>query len=275
MKYTFYKIKTLSNTHVGSGQSSYGIVDNIVQKDFLSNFPCINSTSLKGSFREWMVKELKKVQEANSIFGYGNEQKEGKEVDVNTNKQGTHHFFQASMLSYPMRSNKVQYFNTTCPLIISELKANLNLFGINTFDDELEYLFKNAVPLRNGPISLTGTTDAIVEMHSIKTVASGNLKYSDNIKSLFGSNLVIMEDNQFTELIKKLPVITRNNLENGQSTNLFYEEVVPRETFFGSLIGFKEDVDPCFETVIGTNVLFQVGANATVGYGFCELTKLN
>lgn len=274
MKYSFYKIRSQSNMHVGSGQSSYGIVDNIVQKDLISLFPCINSTSLKGALREWMVKELKKNQAANAIFGYGNEQTNGKEIDVHTNKQGSHHFFQASLLSYPMRSDKVQYFNVTCPRIISDLKNYLNLFEISSFNNDLENLLQNAKPEKDKPVSLNNTSGAIVEMHKIKTILTAGLIYSTNIKTLFGSNLVVMENAQFSELIKKLPVITRNNLENGQSTNLFYEEVVPRETYFGFLVGSQDNTNPCFDTEIGTNKLLQIGANATVGYGFCELTKI-
>ncbi len=274
MEYTFYKIKTLSNTHVGSGQNSYGIVDNIVQKDVLTEYPCMNSTSLKGALREWMEKELHiDIPNLESIYGFGNKKKDKKEVDQKTNQQGTHNFFQANLLSYPMRSNKVQHFNVTCPKIISDLKTNLNLFGITQFDSELDNLI-NANPAEK-PISLAGTENAIIEMHDIVTMKKDGLDNSDKIKSLFGNNLVIMNDDQFNKLIKKLPVITRNNLENGQSTNLFYEEVVPRETYFGFLIGCKNDMDIKFDSEIGVNKLFQIGANATVGYGCCELTKLN
>jgi len=58
-------------------------------------------------------------------------------------------------------------------------------------------------------------------------------------------------------------------LENGQSANLFYEEVVPRETRFGFKIQ-ASGIDSYFDTIAD----IQIGANATVGYGFCSLTKI-
>jgi len=270
MNYNFYHLKTISNTHVGSGQSSYGIVDNIVQKDYLTSFPCMNSTSLKGAMREWIDKGLGKKSEAIAIFGSSNE----KDDNSKTNQAGSHHFFQASLLSFPMRSNKVGFFNVTCPAIISELSIYLESFGITQYKTELAALL-NIVIQENSPISFRQMIGAIIEKHTIKTIASpANIAYSNNLKQLFGDNLVIMHNDTFSEIIKKLPIITRNNLENGQSTNLFYEEVVPRETHFGFLVGYKESASALFSAQISNKSAVQIGANATVGYGFCELSKL-
>ncbi|MEO0625668.1 MAG: type III-B CRISPR module RAMP protein Cmr4 [Bacteroidota bacterium] len=42
--------------------------------------------------------------------------------------------------------------------------------------------------------------------------------------------------NKFLARHQELPVIARNYLDNGQSKNLWYEEVVPRESIFGFVI---------------------------------------
>jgi CRISPR-associated protein Cmr4 len=52
MKTTLYKINTLSNLHVGSGDINFNVIDNQVQRDPVTNLPNINSSSLKGAFRE-------------------------------------------------------------------------------------------------------------------------------------------------------------------------------------------------------------------------------
>ena len=216
MEYSLYSLKTLFNTHVGSGQNSYGIVDNIVQKDYLTQFPCINSSSLKGSLREWVEKRLNKEPDARIIFGDSDKTENGKEGQSKTNKPGTHHFFQAFLLSYPMRSDKVQFFNVTCPRILNEFKAYLNDFGITKFNAELDNLIK----VIDQPISLNGIADATVELHSIKS-RSEVIDVSDDIKKMFGENILIMNNDDFNKIINKLPIITRNHLDNGQSINLF------------------------------------------------------
>ena len=52
MKTELYKITTLSNLHVGSGDINFDVIDNQVQRDSITNLPNINSSSLKGAFRE-------------------------------------------------------------------------------------------------------------------------------------------------------------------------------------------------------------------------------
>ena len=47
-----YIIKTKTNLHAGSGDTNFGIVDNQVQRDTISNIPVINSSSLKGAIRD-------------------------------------------------------------------------------------------------------------------------------------------------------------------------------------------------------------------------------
>jgi CRISPR-associated protein Cmr4 len=263
MQYNLYNQITKANTHVGSGQTNAGIVDNVVQRDLLSTFPIIQSTSLKGALKEWIKVGLGKPKEAEAIFGV-----EGKE-----NVQATHYIFSASLLSFPMRSNKEFYFNVTCPSILKELIAQLETFDLLSLKDDLVGL-SISNPAKGKPISLESKKDIIIEKHSITTVGYTGANYTDKIKDLFGDKLIIMNDEDFKNIVKRLPIITRNQLENGKSENLFYEEIVPRETHFAFVIGHKEDLGTTFENTIDKATLFQVGANATVGYGFCELKKI-
>ncbi|MDE5759515.1 MAG: hypothetical protein K2I11_00795, partial [Bacteroides sp.] len=53
MKTKMYVITTMSNLHVGSGEYNMGVIDNLVQRDVLNNYPNINSSSLKGALREY------------------------------------------------------------------------------------------------------------------------------------------------------------------------------------------------------------------------------
>jgi CRISPR-associated protein Cmr4 len=261
MKKQFYKIKTLSNMHVGSGQNSYGIVDNVVQKDYLTELPCINSTSLKGAIREYA--KAKKWPNVDDLFGSEPNEKKSDKL-----KSGSHYFSQANLLSFPMRSDKLQFFNVTCPSLLKELHNMLpNNHNLKT---KIETLLKNkAIADLAENIPISDTFDGyIIEKHTIKTRKVDNI-FDNELTKVFGENMVVMHNDSFKRIVTKLPIITRNQLENGQSTNLFYEEIVPRESVFGFTLQ-AETVITSFDDIPE----IQIGANATVGYGFCSIKKI-
>lgn len=67
-----------------------------------------------------------------------------------------------------------------------------------------------------------------------------------------------------------LPIIARNCLENGESVNLWYEQVLPSKSLLGVVIQTENETD--LDALNGKVV--QIGANATIGYGYCKFTKL-
>ena len=48
-----YVINTLSNMHVGSGEVNYGVIDNLIQRDSVTNLHNINSSGLNAAIREY------------------------------------------------------------------------------------------------------------------------------------------------------------------------------------------------------------------------------
>ena len=84
-----------------------------------------------------------------------------------------------------------------------------------------------------------------------------------------------IETPAFRELAATLPVLARNHLESGVSQNLWYEEVVPRESYFGFTILVPEGHEHFddFNALLQDKVI-QLGANATIGYGLCHFTQL-
>lgn len=79
---------------------------------------------------------------------------------------------------------------------------------------------------------------------------------------------------KFKELCSddELPIIARNRLESGESVNLWYEQILPRKTVFCSLIMSEDTV--LLDRLKQENTLVQIGANATIGYGYCQFKKL-
>lgn len=80
------------------------------------------------------------------------------------------------------------------------------------------------------------------------------------------------KNKDFEELCSddNLPIIARNCLENGESTNLWYEQVLPAQSVLATIIQINKADD--LEALNGAIV--QIGANATIGYGYCKFIKL-
>ncbi|MCB0583390.1 MAG: hypothetical protein KDD10_29190 [Phaeodactylibacter sp.] len=82
------------------------------------------------------------------------------------------------------------------------------------------------------------------------------------------------DDGKFKAATQDIPVLARNYLNNGISENLWYEQYLPHQSVFGAIIfsssgghwdTFDEHVD---------GKVIQLGANATVGYGYCQFEKI-
>ena len=147
MKTELYKITTLSNLHVGSGDINFDVIDNQVQRDAISNLPNINSSSLKGAFREHFSKDGNESNMVKYIFGPENNSND-------SHQTGAYSFFEASLLTRPVRSNVKEYFNATSKGVIKNLLSTIENFDID-FDEDLKTQLEkllNLGPKTNKPI---------------------------------------------------------------------------------------------------------------------------
>ncbi len=99
----------------------------------------------------------------------------------------------------------------------------------------------------------------------------------DQLKERLGNTRGITAE-KFTEYCSdlELPIIARNVLDNGESKNLWYEQYVPSEAIFGTFLISNDTTSGAeLETAL-TNpaAIIQIGANATIGYGYCKFKKL-
>ena len=140
MKTELYKITTLSNLHVGAGDINFDVIDNQVQRDSITKLPNINSSSLKGAFREHFSKEGEfQSNMVKYIFGPDNKSND-------SHQTGAYSFFEAQLLSRPVRSSHKAFFNATSPKVLKSLLETIENFGIN-FDTgnsiNIGYSFKD------------------------------------------------------------------------------------------------------------------------------------
>jgi CRISPR-associated protein Cmr4 len=89
-----------------------------------------------------------------------------------------------------------------------------------------------------------------------------------------GARVAILHASDFQVLSNELPVIARNHLENGTSVNLWYEQVVPRESRFYCPIRESDTELGDMLTSPRMGGLIQIGGNATVGYGLTHFSKI-
>jgi CRISPR-associated protein Cmr4 len=251
------------NLHVGDENStSYGIIDKSVQRDALTNLPCINGSSLKGALNEYFSINKKGSIDVLKVFGVD-------KCDSSKDTQkGAFSFFDASLLSFPVQSNKRLFYRATSISVIQMFVEKLKIFGINTPKIDLTE-FKTITK----PVVFTEGETSVMVSDFEADVKTKN-ETIRNLEKIIGNDIVLFPDQDFIEVCSDeyLPIIARNRLEDGESQNLWYEQILPQETKFYSIMLGQDDLN--LEKELNNNII-QIGANATIGMGYCEFYHLN
>lgn len=284
--YKLYTITALTNLHPGSGDANYGVVDNLIQRDPIDELPVIHSSSIKGSLREFV--KFKAVQRTNNQDNagdkmitalFGSSTKEQKEVQA-----GSLRFLEAFMIGLPVRANDRPYYIAIAPTVIKRL---LDINDLLTTPLEMEKLQKLASFDADEGIFAESVNNTMIEDEMVSVLSSDYVEALSVLKPLLGDvPLAMIGDKTFKTFCTDLPVIARNQLENGVSKNLFYEQVLPRQTKLAFVIGYpskslvhpddKNDFDhwiSVFNTDVTTDTP-QIGANASIGYGVCKIEEV-
>ena len=212
MKTRVFLITAKTNLHVGNESGGeFTIIDKAIQRDPLTNLPCINSSSLKGAINEYCTACIKmEDNKRKELFGSDKVEKNG------NSQKGMAIFFDAKLLYLPQQDDDTLFHYVTSDVIIKMMNERIQLLGSSfKFGKSTNYNGKK-----------------VVETNEITNICN-----NDN-----------------------LPIIARNALENGESKNLWYEQVLPAETENKNALNGK---------------IVQIGANATIGYGYCKFTLMN
>lgn len=275
-----YWLQPFTNVHVGSGNTEFGVVDNLIQRDPATGLPYIQSSSLKGAIKQ--LADLHKVPSKVQMGVFGSDASINKKGGNKAAQQGKCIFLSAQLLALPIRSDRTPYVLATCPEVLGEwlrVMRDLNL----------------AIPdgLKKGVLALTkavsGNNKAACldnSLHGGELAAAGiKLEYLDSqdaqgLVDWFGpetlQKLCVLSDEHFIEQCNdlNLPVIARNVLDDGQSINLWYEQVLPRRSLlYCGIIWGDTSQQQAIEDVVLKQPL-QVGGNASVGYGFSRISKI-
>lgn len=247
-----YLIECLTNMHVGIGGTNYDIVDKAVQKDVTTGFPTIFSSSLKGALKEYCKYNGLDSSSLKYIFG---------DDDKRESNVGNYKFMPADMLSFPVRAKGIPFYNATAKELVEQINNMGSAFGIG-----------NVISFAEDAKQQSPKTSK--ENQQLEDYTSvGGLNTSNGH---IGKNIAVFHCADLQHITNGLPVIARNNL--GENKNLWYEEVVPKATRFVFFVK-AEDSDnerlAKFEKIITSeNNPVQIGANGSVGYGYCKITKI-
>lgn len=271
-KTDLYLIRCLTNLHAGSGESTYGIVDKEVQKDPVELTPVIHASGIKGALRELF--EFHQLQDVTTIFG-----SDTKASQQNASVAGQYYFMEARMLFLPVRSSKRPFYYATSPEIIQRFLQAQTDYGTGLHD-----LMEGALSSISGYAPAQGRPIIFQPSGEQGTVFIDEYEAEVNHEPIalnLGAwpvnegNVALLHHDDLKAICGRLPVIARNYLENGISANLWYEEVVPRETLFYQFISRPTANTQLANGLKNANVqeTVQIGAHASVGYGLCKMMK--
>jgi CRISPR-associated protein Cmr4 len=263
--FTFY---TLTPLHAGAGDSA-GAIDLPVQRERHTEYPVVHSSGIKGSLRDFFERNGK--PNIVEIFGKErDEQGSGKVI-----------FTDAKILLFPVRSSEGVFKWVTCPFVITRLLKDLEMLGITNktpvtltvseYEGKTFNIGTNPIILEDFKIELSNDTTR--KNLFIKLV---NGHFDENILE---KRLIIVSDNVFKTLVTTATqIIARNELinETKKSNNLWYEEVVPADAMFYTIMlpAYKEDtsIDGLHNGGIAGEIL-QIGGNETIGYGIVKMSN--
>jgi len=259
MEINAYLIQCITNLHVGSGDANYGIIDKLVQRDTVYNYPTIHASSLKGALREqfeklWGENDTKIID----IFGK-------KSKDDDDAESGNCNFLNADLVALPVRCSHKQFALTFSHKSIDFINEKSNLITGKELlnkpgNENILYTNDNI----QGSIYLEDENITRASHESI-------LKATVNNFNSFDNQFAVVADKIHDNFTKDLPVIARNKL--GKDKNLWYEEVVPHQSVFLTFILSNSTNYSEFENELLKGFV-QIGANSSVGYGLCKFYKI-
>jgi CRISPR-associated protein Cmr4 len=279
-------IHAQTGLHPGSG-TALGTVDLPVQRERHTQWPVIPGSTLKGILRDACRRAAGNNGDLFAAFG-----PETAEADKHA---GALSLTDARILAFPVRSLKGVFAWVTCPAVLERLKRDLSLgwSEVNAFSLPTGPAKDKALCQQNSPLLLegnklvleefeferTGDADAVANWVSRRAVA-------DNATQMrLKSHLVVLHDDDFTHFVRHATeVVARVGLDYERKTvkqgALFYEEFLPAETLFYSVVlaspsrrdGNGKSAGDILG-YLGKNLprILQIGGDETIGKGLCAV----
>jgi CRISPR-associated protein Cmr4 len=286
-------IHALTGLHPGSG-TALGVVDLPVQRERHTQWPTIPGSSLKGILRDVCREKLagqgKSREEADAapelttVFGPPS----GSAYE----HAGALALTDARLLAFPVRSLRGVFAWVTCKAALDRLARDLRLAGAELPGQVPDVAKDKAACADGSPLLVDGKSLVLEEFEFERTSALGGLAgwvasratQDAATQERIKTHLAILHDDDFTHFVRHATeVVARVGLNYETKTVkggvLFYEEFLPAETIFYSVViaepgrgktkmGAGEVMDWLRGRLPG---VLQVGAGQTVGKGLCAV----
>ncbi|MBK8176005.1 MAG: type III-B CRISPR module RAMP protein Cmr4 [Rhodospirillales bacterium] len=292
-------IHAITGLHPGSG-TALGHVDLPVARERHTGWPLIPASTLKGVLRDACRPSESKGDEYDrwcAVFG--------PETANAADHAGALSLTDARILAFPVRSLVGVFAWVTCPAVLTRLNRDHGLIeSKGQMNDSPSLKESEAVCPKDSPLLIDGNSlvleefdftrvgDAEGAVEWIARRAVADAATTERIKT----HLVVLSDDAFGHFVRHATDVTaRIGLEYQTKTvkdgALFYEECLPPETLFYSLVfaepsrrrgdklrekkqeivWFAKDIIDFAEKKLSSKRFLQIGADETIGRGLCAV----
>lgn len=283
MKKMMISFFTRTPLHVGCG-SSVGAIDLPVLRERATDLPVIPGSTLKGVLADLFLEEKKDengktklIRSSEGIDLLGND-------DTKNATRGKLMVGEARLVAFPVRSAKGGFVWATSPLLLGRLGIScVDIGEMDGFGSE-KVAFKNEAKNES-----EAKNDAFIfEEYKINQVGDVPAEVIEALakmcdiplwKTSLKDRLVILSDTMLTYFAKNACEIAHHNKIDDETGTvkdgaLFSQENVPSEALFvGEILAREEtDIQKLHEKIKDDGYLLQIGANATTGLGWCQVT---
>ena len=277
-------IHALTGLHPGSG-TALGVVDLPVQRERHTHWPTIPGSSLKGVMRA----ECGPRGDDDVLAAFG------PETTAASDHAGAVAFSDARILAFPVRSLTGVFAWVTCPAVLARLTRDLSISGSSELPTVPDVEKDHAACVADSPLIASQNRLMLEEFEFSRScdmdakeiadwIAYNAIEDKGTAKRLC-SHLAILHDDDFTHFVRNATeVVARVGLDYDTKTvrdkALFYEEYLPTETLFYSLVlcsnsRLKSKPSSAADILQWLRCqapqTLQIGGGETVGKGFCAI----
>lgn len=284
-------IHALTGLHPGSG-TALGHVDLPVARERHTGWPLIPASTLKGVLRDACRPKATQGEDYDrwcAVFG--------PETANAAEHAGALSLTDARILAFPVRSLVGVFAWVTCPAVLQRLNRDLGLVngGSRPFDVPLLQDKQAACP-DGSPLLIDGTPSLVLEEFDFERRADVDVRQiaewiagavrDDSTAERIKKHLVVVADEAFGHFVRHATEVTariglRYETKTVKDGALFYEEFLPPETLFYSLV-FAEPSRRASVSMTAAGVIghvsdnlppppLQMGADETIGKGLCAV----
>ena len=268
METKILSIFTRTPLHVGCG-SSVGAVDQPVARERHTGYPVIPGSALKGVLADLWNDAPNQRNAADGVYLFGS-------TDTKNASAGSLLIGEGKLLAFPVRSAKGCWAWITCPLALARFARDTGATVTVPTDGKTlaakDLRIDGSVVFEEYPLESVG--DLPEDLVGALEGVSSDPVWKDNLRK----HLAVVDDDLFAYFVKNACEIANHNRIDDEKGvvapgALFSQENVPSEAMFYAVFNSRDGKD--FDKVSGRLVqeknLLQIGADMTIGLGWCTV----